>query len=97
MVFFFVKLCSVDMLFGFEMKLIGEVMGKDVMFEKVFYKGFVVSGIMMYDYGIVFLIVVDCDKEEVVELVKWFNCIGFIIMVIKGIVSMLEEVNIFVF
>lgn len=86
MVFLFVKLCLVDIILGFEMKLIGEVMGKDLMFEKVLYKGLVVFGINILMYGLVIIIVVDKDKEEVMEIVKCFYEIGYNLLVIVGIV-----------
>lgn len=60
---------NVDIILGFEMKLIGEVMGKDIILEKVLFKGLIGSGVEVKDYGIVLMIVSDKDKEEVVKLV----------------------------
>lgn len=69
LVFSFNKLKNVDIILGFEMKLIGEVMGKDIILEKVLFKGLIGSGVEVKDYGIVLMIVSDKDKEEVVKLV----------------------------
>lgn len=60
---------NVDIILGFEMKFIGEVMGKDIILEKVLFKGLIGSGVEVKDYGIVLMIVSDKDKEEVVKLV----------------------------
>lgn len=85
-VFSFNKLKNVDIMFGLEMKFIGEVMGKDLIFEKVLYKGFIGSGFEVKDYGIVLMIVSDKDKDEIVKIVYWLNEIGYKILVICGIV-----------
>lgn len=69
LVFSFNKLKNVDIILGFEMKFIGEVMGKDIILEKVLFKGLIGSGVEVKDYGIVLMIVSDKDKEEVVKLV----------------------------
>lgn len=60
---------NVDIILGFEMKLIGEVMGKDIILEKVLFKGLIGSGVEVKDHGIVLMIVSDKDKVEVVKLV----------------------------
>lgn len=77
LVFLFLKLNCVDSLLGLEMKLMGEVMGSDVMMVKVFYKVFEVVKLYVLSYGNVFLIVWDEDKLEIVVLVKWFYVLGY--------------------
>lgn len=62
LVFFFLKLGDVDFYFGLEMKLIGEVMGLDIIYEKVFYKVFVGVGMEVLDNGVVLLMIEDNDK-----------------------------------
>lgn len=47
------------------------------MYEKVLYKGLIVLGMFIKLYGLVFMIVVDKDKEEVIVFVKCFVNIGY--------------------
>lgn len=89
-VFLFEKLFDVEVLFGFEMKLIGEVMGILKDYYVVFYKGFVVSGIKLLLEGGVFFIVVDFDKNEIIFIVEKFEKFGFKIYVILKIVKYLN-------
>lgn len=79
------------MYLGFEMKLIGEVMGSDYYLEKVLYKVFEVFGLYLLSYGVVFFIIVDEIKEEVLEIVKCFLVIGYSLVVMEGIVDFLVK------
>src|SRR5690606_13476103 len=62
----------------------GEVMGKDLTFEKGLYKAFVASGIKMEEDGSVLMTIADKDKEEALEIAQRFVSIGYKILATKG-------------
>ncbi len=93
-VFSFEKLRRVDITLGPEMKSTGEVMGKDVTFEKALYKGFVASGMTIHKSGSVLLTISDKDKEEALQLAKRFNAIGYQLFATSGTASYLQANNV---
>ncbi|MFC5603003.1 carbamoyl-phosphate synthase large subunit [Sporosarcina koreensis] len=93
-VFSFAKLRRVDTTLGPEMKSTGEVMGKDLTFEKALYKGLVAAGITIKDYGTVLMTVSDKDKEEIVGLARRFANIGYRILATVGTANTLAKAGI---
>ncbi|NUK29052.1 carbamoyl-phosphate synthase large subunit [Parageobacillus sp. VR-IP] len=93
-VFSFAKLRNVDISLGPEMKSTGEVIGKDVTFEKALYKGLVASGIHIRPYGAVLLTVADKDKEDAVEIARRFHQIGYQLLATNGTAEALKAADI---
>jgi len=93
-VFSFAKLRNVDISLGPEMKSTGEVMGKDVTFEKALYKGLVASGIHIRSYGSVLLTIADKDKDEAIDLARRFHHIGYQLLATSGTAQALLAENI---
>jgi carbamoyl-phosphate synthase large subunit len=93
-VFSFAKLRNVDISLGPEMKSTGEVMGKDITFEKALYKGLVASGIHIRSYGSVLLTIADKDKEEAIDLARRFHRIGYQLLATSGTAEALKAENI---
>jgi carbamoyl-phosphate synthase large subunit len=93
-VFSFAKLRNVDISLGPEMKSTGEVMGKDVTFEKALYKGLVASGIHIRSYGSVLLTIADKDKEEAIDLARRFYHIGYQLLATSGTAEALKAEHI---
>ncbi|AGK53014.1 carbamoyl-phosphate synthase large subunit [Bacillus sp. 1NLA3E] len=89
-VFSFEKLRRVDITLGPEMKSTGEVMGKDITFEKALYKGFVASGMKIHKSGTVLLTIADKDKEEALQLAKRFASIGYRLLATSGTANYLK-------
>lgn len=88
--FSFEKLRRVDITLGPEMKSTGEVMGKDITFEKALYKGFVASGMKIHKSGTVLLTIADKDKEEALQLAKRFASIGYRLLATSGTANYLK-------
>lgn len=93
-VFSFEKLRRVDITLGPEMKSTGEVMGKDITFEKALYKGFVASGVKIHKSGTVLLTIADKDKVEALEIAKRFASIGYQLLATSGTAQFLQSSNI---
>ncbi|BDG48113.1 MULTISPECIES: carbamoyl-phosphate synthase large subunit [Parageobacillus] len=93
-VFSFAKLRNVDISLGPEMKSTGEVIGKDVTFEKALYKGLVASGIHIRPHGAVLLTVADKDKEDAVEIARRFYEIGYQLLATSGTAEALKAADI---
>ncbi len=90
-VFSFEKLRRVDITLGPEMKSTGEVMGKDLTFEKALYKGFVAAKMNIQKTGTVLLTVADKDKAEALHLAKRFAAIGYQLLATSGTATYLQE------
>ncbi|WP_147531996.1 carbamoyl-phosphate synthase large subunit [Bacillus marasmi] len=90
-VFSFEKLRRVDITLGPEMKSTGEVMGKDLTFEKALYKGFVAAKMNIKKSGTVLLTVADKDKAEALQLAKRFAAIGYQLLATSGTATYLQE------
>jgi carbamoyl-phosphate synthase large subunit len=89
-VFSFEKLHRVDITLGPEMKSTGEVMGKDLTYEKALYKGFVAAKMNIHKTGTVLLTIADKDKEEALDLAKRFAAIGYQLLATKGTATLLQ-------
>lgn len=83
-VFSFAKLTEVDTALGPEMKSTGEVMGRDVIYEKALQKAFIAAGINIPAAGSVLITIADKDKEEALELVKRLYRLGFNFIATEG-------------
>ncbi|MED4070292.1 carbamoyl-phosphate synthase large subunit [Priestia endophytica] len=93
-VFSFAKLRRVDITLGPEMKSTGEVMGKDLTFEKALYKGFIAAGMNIQQHGSVLMTVSDGDKEEALELARRFHTLGYKIYATEGTAENIKNANI---
>ncbi|KYG35825.1 carbamoyl-phosphate synthase large subunit [Priestia endophytica] len=93
-VFSFAKLRRVDITLGPEMKSTGEVMGKDLTFEKALYKGFIAAGMNIQQHGSVLMTVSDGDKEEALELAHRFHTLGYKIYATEGTAENIKNANI---
>ena len=90
-VFSFEKLTDVDTQLGPEMKSTGEVLGVGRNLSEALYKGLVAAGYKMYKEGGVFITVRDSDKQEVVEIAKKFDTLGFNLYATGGTAKILRE------
>lgn len=88
-VFLFVCFVNVDLIFGFEMCLMGEVMGWDDDFGMVFLKFQIGVGVILLISGCVFILLWDFDKEDIVEVVRSLIEMGFEFVVMFGMVVFL--------
>ena len=76
-VFSFEKLILVDTSLGPEMKSTGEVMGVDKDFSKALYKALVGSGLIIPVSGSILVSVADKDKEEIADIIREYDKLGF--------------------
>ncbi|WP_206918059.1 carbamoyl-phosphate synthase large subunit [Alicyclobacillus suci] len=90
-VFSFAKLHRVDISLGPEMKSTGEVMGRDVHYEKALYKGMVAAGTVIPTHGTVLATIADKDKVEAYPLLAEFACLGFRLAATEGTAKFLRE------
>lgn len=95
-VFSFVKLRSVDPSLGPEMKSTGEVLGSDKTMEKALYKSMIASGIKIPLFGSILMTVADKDKDEILDIAKKFEEIGYGIYATHGTADYLRENGIYV-
>lgn len=93
-VFSFAKLSDVDITLGPEMKSTGEVMGKDLVFEKALQKAFIAAGVSIPQTGTILATIADKDKEEALTLFKRFYHIGFSFAATEGTAKLLQSMNI---
>ncbi|MBP9674747.1 MAG: hypothetical protein KBD63_06585, partial [Bacteriovoracaceae bacterium] len=90
-VFSFAKLHSVDTGLGPEMKSTGEVMGRDLTFNKALYKALLSSGMQIPHHGVVLATIADKDKNEAIPLLKNFAALGFKIIATEGTAKLFKE------
>jgi len=90
-VFSFAKLSDVEIALGPEMKSTGEVMGKDMVFEKALHKAFVAAGMNIPDSGTILATISDQDKQSALELFKRFHQIGFDFVATEGTAKILND------
>ena len=90
-IFPFERFENVDVLLGPEMKSTGEVMGIDNNFNLAFAKAQIAVYGSLPSQGSVFISVKDQDKEEVLEIAKQLQKIGFNILSTKGTAKFLTE------
>jgi carbamoyl-phosphate synthase large subunit len=89
-VFSFAKLSDVEIALGPEMKSTGEVMGKDMVFEKALHKAFVAAGMNIPESGTILATISDQDKQSALELFKRFYNIGFDFVATEGTAKLLN-------
>jgi carbamoyl-phosphate synthase large subunit len=89
-VFSFAKLRRVDTTLGPEMKSTGEVMGRDVSYEKALYKGLIGSGMKIPPTGKIIVTVADKDKAEAVGILEGFHRLGYKLVATGGTADALE-------
>jgi len=89
-VFSFNKLKGLDAYLSPEMKSTGEAIGYDDKLNRAFYKALQASGMLLANYGTVFVTVADEDKAETLPLVQRFYRLGFNIAATKGTAAFLE-------
>lgn len=89
-VFSFAKLTEVDTALGPEMKSTGEVMGRDLVYEKALQKAFIAAGINIPQSGTVLITMADKDKEESINLIKRLSALGFSFIATKGTADLLR-------
>ena len=80
-----------DPVLGPEMKSTGEVMGVDRTFGLAYYKAQLAAGMRLPTEGKVFISVADKDKNQVVEIAKEFESLGFEILATRGTHRFLKE------
>lgn len=90
-VFSFAKLRRVDTTLGPEMKSTGEVMGRDMNYEKALYKGLIGSGMKIPPTGKIIVTVADKDKAEAVEILTGFHRLGYKLVATGGTATALEQ------
>ncbi len=93
-VFSFAKMQDVDIALGPEMKSTGEVMGIDYHYARALYKAIVGSGTNVPTNGCILFTVADKDKEEMKQLAKAFNELGFHIVATSGTAKALQSIGI---
>ena len=93
-VFSFAKMQDVDIALGPEMKSTGEVMGIDYHYARALYKAIVGSGTNVPMNGCILFTVADKDKEEMKQLAKAFNELGFHIVATSGTAKALQSIGI---
>lgn len=90
-VFSFEKLIDVDVQLGPEMKSTGEVLGIGKSFAEALYKGLVAAGYKMVKQGGLLVTVRDADKAEIVDVVRKFAELGFMLYATGGTAQVLKE------
>lgn len=90
-VFPFIKFSGVDPILGPEMKSTGEVMGVGETFGEAFGKSQFAAGTLLPSEGNVLLSVRDEDKEQVVEIARHLQELGFALVATKGTAKILND------
>ncbi len=89
--FSFSKLRGIDAYLSPEMKSTGEAIGYDDKLNRALYKALQASGMNVMNYGTLFVSAADCDKKEMLPLVRRFYNLGFNIEATKGTANFLKE------
>ncbi len=92
-VFSFEKLTDVDTQLGPEMKSTGEVLGIGKDLEEALYKGLIAAGYKMVKEGGVFITVRDGDKDEIGDVAKKFDKMGFKLFATAGTCAVLRKIG----
>lgn len=90
-VFSFEKIRGADISLGPEMKSTGECLGIATTFNEALYKAFQGAGIKLPKHKNMIITVRDEDKEEVVEIARRFQTIGYKIFSTAGTAKVLNE------
>ncbi len=93
-VFPFVKFAGVDIVLGPEMKSTGEVMGISDKFSMAFAKSQVAAGTVLPAKGKVFVSMADRTKEQMVELARMLEQMGYELIATRGTATRLEQAGI---
>ncbi|GAB6167052.1 carbamoyl-phosphate synthase large subunit [Thermostilla marina] len=93
-VFPFVKFSGVDIVLGPEMKSTGEVMGISSRFSIAFAKSQIAAGTVLPREGTIFLSVADRAKDQIVNLARRLEKMGYRIISTKGTAARLEEAGV---
>ncbi|RMF92852.1 MAG: ATP-grasp domain-containing protein, partial [Planctomycetota bacterium] len=93
-VFPFAKFSGVDIVLGPEMKSTGEVMGISSRFSIAFAKSQIAAGTVLPREGTIFLSVADRAKDQIVNLARRLEKLGYRIISTKGTAARLEEAGI---
>jgi carbamoyl-phosphate synthase large subunit len=93
-VFPFVKFAGVDIVLGPEMRSTGEVMGISDRFSIAFAKSQLAAGTVLPRSGKIFLSVADRAKEQMVELARRLEKMGFELLATRGTAEHLEAAGI---
>ncbi|MFR5601164.1 MAG: carbamoyl-phosphate synthase large subunit [Lachnospiraceae bacterium] len=89
-VFSFEKIRGADVSLGPEMKSTGECLGIAKTFNEALYKAFQGAGIKLPKYKNMILSVKDEDKEEVVEIARRFQAVGYRLFATRGTAKVLN-------
>lgn len=93
-VFSFEKIRGADIMLGPEMKSTGECLGISKSFNEALYKAFEGAGVKLPKYKRMVITVKDEDKEEVIEIAKSFEELGYTIFSTRGTARVLQAVGI---
>jgi carbamoyl-phosphate synthase large subunit len=93
-VFPFSKFAGVDIVLGPEMKSTGEVMGISDRFSIAFAKSQLAAGTVLPASGKIFISVAERAKDQVVELARRLEAMGYELLATRGTGSRLEEAGI---
>ncbi len=90
-VFSFEKIRGADISLGPEMKSTGECLGIAKTFNEALYKAFEGAGVKLPKHKNMIITVRDSDKEDVVEIARRFQNVGYKIFATKGTAKVLNE------
>lgn len=90
-VFSFEKIRGADISLGPEMKSTGECLGIAKTFNEALYKAFEGSGVKLPKYKNMIITVRDEDKQEMVEVARRFQKVGYRIFATKGTAKVLNQ------
>ena len=93
-VFSFEKIRGADIMLGPEMKSTGECLGISKSFNEALYKAFEGAGVKLPKYKRMVITVKDEDKEEVIEIAKSFEELGYTIFSTRGTARALQAAGI---
>ena len=93
-VFSFEKIRGADIMLGPEMKSTGECLGISKSFNEALYKAFEGAGVKLPKYKRMVITVKDEDKEEVIEIAKSFEELGYTIFSTRGTARVLQAAGI---
>ena len=90
-VFSFEKIRGADINLGPEMKSTGECLGIAKTFNEALYKAFQGAGIKLPKYKNMIITVKDEDKEEIIDIARRFQAVGYKIFSTRGTAKVLNE------
>lgn len=93
-VFSFEKIRGADIMLGPEMKSTGECLGISKSFNEALYKAFEGAGVKLPKYKRMVITVKDEDKEEIIEIAKSFEELGYTIFSTRGTARALQAAGI---